>query len=72
MTGDRMTFELNYQFADETLVSNSELRFLSQQGIEERLNAAGLCADTVLGNWEGRPFDEKSSREMIVVARKLA
>lgn len=60
-----MTFELQYQFADETLVSHSELRFLSRNAIEERLAASGLHLDKVLGDWSGTPFVQNSSREMI-------
>lgn len=62
-----MTFELNYQFPDERFVSISELRFLSKDEIERRIGASGLCVREVLGDWDGRPFDERSSHEMIFV-----
>ncbi len=64
-----MTFEIRYQFPDETLVSSSELRFLSSKEIEERLIASGLCVEKVLGDWDGKSFDESSSHEMIFIAR---
>lgn len=69
MEGDRMTFELRYQFPDEALVSTSELRFLSRKEIEEHLTAAGLCVEKIMGDWDGTHFDEKSSREMIFIVR---
>jgi SAM-dependent methyltransferase len=68
MENGRMTFELRYQFSDDTLVSASELRFLSQKDIEERLVTSGLRVDKVLGDWDAKPFDEKSSHEMIFFA----
>jgi SAM-dependent methyltransferase len=71
MENDRMTFELRYQFPDETLVSTSELRFLSRKGIEERLAASGLCIDKVLGDWDATSFDERSSHEMIFIVRAM-
>jgi len=68
MEHDRMSFELRYQFSDETLVSTSQLRFLSKKDIDERLTASGLCSDKVIGDWDGTPFDE-SSKEMIFIVR---
>ncbi len=67
MKNDRMSFELRYQFPDETLVSVSELRFLPQKDIDERLTASGLCMDRVMGDWDGTPFNERSSQEMIFI-----
>lgn len=69
MENDRMIFELRYEFPDETLISESELRFWSRQDIEERLIESGLYVDTVLGDWDAKPFDESSSLEMIFTAR---
>lgn len=71
MEKDRMTFELRYQFPDERLVSASELRFLSDKAIAERLTEAGLCVDKLLGDWDGKPFDKKSSHEMIFITRAV-
>ncbi|HEX3466039.1 MAG TPA: class I SAM-dependent methyltransferase [Candidatus Elarobacter sp.] len=69
MDGDRMRFELRYTFPDETLVSKSELRFVSRTEIENDVIASGLHLDNVLGNWNGEPFDENLSDEMIFIAR---
>ena len=65
MDNGLMTFETRYQLPGETLDSRSEIRFLSLYEIEERLAASGLLIKTVLGDWDGNPFDEGFSREMI-------
>lgn len=71
MENGRMSFELRYQFPGETLVSTSELRFSSRNDIDERLAAAGLCIEKVLGDWDGAPFDERTSQEMIFTVRAV-
>lgn len=65
MQDDRMKFELLYQFSDETLVSLSELRFLSFERISEILSASGLYAQNVFGDWGGGQFSQETSEEMI-------
>jgi 2-polyprenyl-3-methyl-5-hydroxy-6-metoxy-1,4-benzoquinol methylase len=70
MNRDRMTFDLRYQFPDGTLASSSELRFLSRQEIENYLQKAGLRIDKMFGDWNQAPFDERSSDEMIFLARR--
>ena len=65
MENDRMCFKLRYQFPEESLVSKSELRFLSRADIEERLNKSGLRVNQIMGDWDGTPFDESCSKEMI-------
>jgi hypothetical protein len=69
MRDDWLSFELRYEFPDETLVSPSVLRFLSRPDIEERLVASGLRIENVFGDWNAQPFDEDSSHEMIFIAR---
>jgi hypothetical protein len=69
MEDGRMTFDLFYEFTDETFVSTSELRFLSRSEIEERAIASGLRVEKVLGDWQGEGFDESSSPEMIFILR---
>ncbi len=70
MHNDRMTFQIRYQFPEETFVSESELRFWSRTDVEDRLLASGLHVEKVLGHWDGAPFDETSSPEMIFIARR--
>lgn len=65
--GDRVTFEMRYQFPDETLVSRSELRFLPRAAIEAQLHTAGLQVEALYGNWDRSPFDPTTSKEMIFV-----
>lgn len=67
--GDRITFESRYQFPGKTLVSTSVLRFLSLAQITARSGAAGLVVEKLSGGWNGAPFDEKSSKEMIITVR---
>jgi ubiquinone/menaquinone biosynthesis C-methylase UbiE len=67
--GERVTFEMRYQFPDETLVSRSELRFLPRAAIEERLAAAGLQVEALYGDWDRSPFDPATSKELIFVTR---
>jgi ubiquinone/menaquinone biosynthesis C-methylase UbiE len=67
--GERMSFELKYEFPDETLISNSELRFSDHLTIDHMLNDAGLRVEKLLGDWSGGPFNEMTSEEMIFVVR---
>jgi len=65
MENGRMTFELLYEFPDESHLSTSELRFLSRDEIEERVIASGLSVDKLFGGWHCERFDAASSQEMI-------
>ena len=69
MSDDRITFELEYQFPDQTLTSRSELRFLPRQQIETSAIAAGFEIESVFGDWQGQEFVESSSEEMIFTLR---
>lgn len=69
MANKRISFETRYALADRTLVSTSELLFLSRREIEERLNASGLRTETVYGDWQNEPFDEAVSHEMVFIVR---
>lgn len=68
--GERMSFELKYEFHDETLTSNSELRFSNHKVIEHLLSEAGLHVEKMLGDWSGGLFNESISEEMIFVVRQ--
>ena len=70
MQNNRMAFELRYEFSDETLVSNSELRFSDRSEIENQLTKAGLRIERILGDWAGGPFDETLSEEMIFLVKR--
>jgi SAM-dependent methyltransferase len=65
----QMAFEQAYHFPDKTLLSRSTLNFPSRAKVTRLLEDAGLGVETVLGDWDGAPFDEGSSREMIFMVR---
>jgi ubiquinone/menaquinone biosynthesis C-methylase UbiE len=69
MQSDRLKFESVYRFPDKTLISQSELRFMSRIEIEVHLGAAGLGVESLAGDWVGAPFDEHVSKEMIFTVR---
>jgi ubiquinone/menaquinone biosynthesis C-methylase UbiE len=66
---DRITFVQRCRWAGESLESFSELRFLSQSAIVERLHAAGLRVAACYGDWVKTPFDPATSHEMIFDVR---
>lgn len=68
MKDGRLSFELVYEFEDETLASASALRFLRRDRVLELLSSRGLRVVKLLGDWDYAPFDEATSREMIFVA----
>ena len=70
--GERLRFETHYRFPEETLTSTSELRFFSCAAIEAHLAEAGLGAEAILGDWDGRPYDAARSDEMIFMVRRRA
>ncbi len=65
----QMTFELRYQFPDETLHSMSQLQFWYREQIEARLLDCGLERVSCLGDWQGNLFDPEGSEEMIFHVR---
>jgi SAM-dependent methyltransferase len=67
--GDRIVFETEYVFADEQIVSTSELRFMSFDTIARHLHNSGLSIHTLLGDWNGSPFKPQLSREMIFLVK---
>lgn len=62
-----LTFEHRYEFCDETLSSQSTLRFTSMADLEDFFKEAGLMAQTCYGNWDLSLFDPERSPEMIFV-----
>lgn len=65
LENDRMKFELLYEFPDQTMVSQSELRFWHQEEIGKQVQAADLFVDRLLGDWDGKPLDPARSKEMV-------
>lgn len=70
MWNERIRFEHRYKFPDETLVSVSELRFVSKDRIVELLDEAGFETVSVQGEWSGGAYDPIASDEMIFTARR--
>jgi hypothetical protein len=69
--GEFLGFETRYAFGDgTTLVSPSRLRFLPEAAIVERVTAAGLVVERLLGDWRGAGFDAAGSEEMVFVVRR--
>ena len=62
-----LEFELEYEFPDVSLRSQSTLRFWSRPEIEEHATSAGLRVVEVLGDWTGGPYLPESSEEMIFI-----
>ena len=62
-------FDTHYVFVDAGvhLTSRSQLRFMSQPVLARHLDAAGFGEVTWIGGWDGRPFDEASSAEIIAI-----
>jgi SAM-dependent methyltransferase len=69
MQNDRLKFESLYRFPDKTLISQSQLRFMSRAEIEAGLAAVGFAVESLFGDWNGAPFDERASKEMIFTVR---
>ena len=64
---DLVTFVTNYEFRDRSLRSQSTLRFMSKEEIEQHLRNNGFAGIRSYGDWSGSPFDV-CSREIILVA----
>jgi ubiquinone/menaquinone biosynthesis C-methylase UbiE len=64
-------FDTHYVFVDAGthLTSRSQLRFISQSALARQIDAAGFREVTWIGGWDGRPFDEASSAEVIAICR---
>ena len=65
----RVTYEIHYRFvaADDELVSLCELRFRTQDEINQSLANAGFSISSTFGDWDSSAVDQ-TSPEMIFVA----
>jgi ubiquinone/menaquinone biosynthesis C-methylase UbiE len=64
-----VTFDTRFQVGGEELINRSTLRFLAHAQIAQRLREAGFSEVEWYGGWNGEPYDEETSPEIIVVAR---
>lgn len=71
VTGEQVTFGTSTRFASDgtVIVEHCTLRFIPPSRLAELLTEAGYDDVAWFGNWDGSPFDQDSSPEIIVVAR---
>jgi SAM-dependent methyltransferase len=69
MRDHRLRFETHYHLPEGPMVSESTLLFLPREALEAEIAAAGLRVESLLGDWDGSPFDPATSPEMIVTLR---
>ncbi|ABI90982.1 methyltransferase domain protein [Burkholderia ambifaria AMMD] len=69
--GPIVSFDTVYRFhRDETHVkSASRLRFIAQSELQARVAAAGFSSAAWCGDWDGAPFDDAASAEIIALCR---
>ncbi|HEM7852033.1 class I SAM-dependent methyltransferase [Burkholderia multivorans] len=69
--GSIVSFDTHYRFVrDDTRVTHaSRLRFIAQRELQERVAAAGFSAVDWYGDWQGAPFDDATSAEIIAICR---
>ncbi len=70
MSGETITFEHVYTFADQTLKSRSTLRFPDRDAVNRLLRDAGFSVDGCYGDWQAGPFVPDTSDEIIFDARR--
>lgn len=70
--GVLVTFEDRTVFLSdgERFTSRSTLKFVSAEVLKDLLDRAGFLSVDWYGDWDGGPFVEESSREIIVAARR--
>ena len=67
--GEYVSFRHTFEFEDESLISDSELRFAPKETIARLLEDAGFEVSALYGDWRGKPFGD-DDKEMIFVATK--
>ncbi|HEX6564464.1 MAG TPA: class I SAM-dependent methyltransferase [Chthoniobacterales bacterium] len=65
--GELISFQQQFEFPNQTLISSSTLRFLSRTRIEELIARSELITGEVFGDWDRSPFEPKQSPEMIFI-----
>ncbi|RKU03337.1 class I SAM-dependent methyltransferase [Burkholderia sp. Nafp2/4-1b] len=69
--GPIVSFDTVYHFhRDDTQVTNaSRLRFIAQPDLQARVAAVGFSSADWCGDWQGAPFDDAASAEIIAICR---
>ena len=71
-SGELISFQQQFEFPDQTLISSSTLRFLSRTRIESFIARAGLVPSEVFGDWDRSRFEPEQSPEMIFILEPSA
>ena len=66
--GEFISFRTSYRFSQETLTTNSTLRFPLREELEDLIARSGLVVREVFGDWDGGTFEAQRSREIIFIA----
>lgn len=69
--GEFVRFDTHYKLSDGARISESTLRFLPLDRLTEFLAEAGLQVQSLYGDWDRSPFDAETSREIILVTRRV-
>ena len=63
-----ISFQTSYRCFNETLTTNSKLRFPSREHVEALVTGSGMIVRDVFGDWNTGPFEAERSLEMIFIA----
>jgi SAM-dependent methyltransferase len=69
--GELVRFDTHYKLPDGERISESTLRFLPLDRLTEFLDDAGLETRCLYGDWDKSPFNAETSREIILVTRRV-
>ena len=69
--GEFVRFDTHYHLPDGERISESTLRFLPLDRLTKFLAEAGFEVGSLYGNWDKSAFAAETSREIILVARRV-
>lgn len=69
--GELIRFDTLYQLPDGQRISESTLRFLPLDRLTHFLEEAGFEIQSLYGDWDRSSFDAETSREIIMLARRV-
>ncbi|RQS24411.1 bifunctional 2-polyprenyl-6-hydroxyphenol methylase/3-demethylubiquinol 3-O-methyltransferase UbiG [Burkholderia sp. Bp8998] len=69
--GPIVSFDTIYRFhrGDTRVTNASRLRFIAQHDLQVQVAAAGFSSVDWCGDWQGAPFDDAASAEIIAICR---
>ena len=65
--GEFISFQTSYRLSGGIVTTNSTLRFPSCEHLKALISRSGLLVRDVFGDWNGAPFEDTRSREMIFI-----